>query len=60
MTAVTKLGMTYKEAGRLTMRKFNRLYDAYKLNFDLELRLLLSRTTYGEAYKKSLKDEEWL
>ena len=42
------------------MRRFNRLYEAYKLNFDLELSLYLTKTTYRKMEETALKDEEWL
>lgn len=41
------------------MTTFNKLYKHYKDNFDLEMRLKASNTTYEEAYKKSQKSEEW-
>ena len=44
----------------MTLRNFNKLYQCYKDNFDLEMRLRLSNTTYAEAKKKSMEDEEWI
>lgn len=41
------------------MTTFNKLYKHYKDNFDLELRLKASNTTYAEVYKKVQKSEEW-
>lgn len=55
-----KLGLTFAETGRLTIRTFNRLYRHYKNDFDLELSLKLSKTTYAQAYEKANKEEEWL
>lgn len=54
-----KLGFTYKEVGRLTLRTFNKLYQCYKDNFDLEMLLNKSNTTYAEYEKKQIEDEEW-
>jgi hypothetical protein len=48
-----------KESGRLTFRQFRNLYREYKDTFDLELLLLLSRTTYADLKKKAEKSEEW-
>lgn len=54
-----KLGLSFKETGRLTLRTFNKLYQHYKNDFDLELTLKLSKTTYANAYAKAQKEEEW-
>ena len=43
----------------MTLRTFNKFYKCYKDNFDLEMRLNLSRTTYEEAINKSKEKEEW-
>ena len=42
------------------MATFNKLYDHYKNNWDLEMKLRNANMTYEEAYKKSQEDEEWL
>ena len=44
----------------MTLRTFNKFYKCYKDNFDLEMRLKLSNTTYEEAIKKSKEKEEWI
>ena len=54
-----KLGLTFKEIGRLTLRKFNQLYQIYKDTFDLEMMLKNKKITYGELRRKSLEAEEW-
>lgn len=54
-----KLGFTYKEVGRLTLRTFNRLYQCYKNDFDLEMRLKTSNVTYKELEEKEIENEEW-
>ena len=56
---MNKLGFTYKEVGRLTLRIFNKLYQCYKNNFDLEMSLNKSNTTYAEYEKKQIENEEW-
>ena len=55
----TKLGLTFKETGRLTLYVFNKLYQHYKDDFDLELRLKNNNMTYEELYNKSQNNEEW-
>jgi hypothetical protein len=41
------------------LREFNREYQFYKDDFDLELSLRANRTTYAQAKKKQLQAEEW-
>lgn len=55
----TKLNLSIKETGRLTLRMFGRLYQHYKDDFDLEMMLWKGHQTYADAYKKSQQDEEW-
>jgi len=55
----TKLGLTSSEAGRITITLFNRLYQHYKNNFDLEMQLTQTGTTYEAAYKKAQDAQEW-
>lgn len=54
-----KFHMSFKEVGRLTLTTFNSLYQCYKDDFDLEMRLKASNTTYAEAFAKSQQDDEW-
>ena len=49
-----------KETGRLTLRQFLDLYQAYKNTFDTELILMLSRKTYADLKKQQEDSEEWL
>jgi len=47
----------------MTIRKFMQLYDHYKNNFDLEMKLKSSNTTYSQLAKLQEKnggDGEWL
>jgi hypothetical protein len=44
----------------MTLRTFNKFYKCYKDNFDLEMRLKLSNTTYAELNKKSEEQQEWI
>lgn len=55
----SKLNLTDKEVGRLTITTFNRLYGHYKDDFDLEMMLNKAGMTYFEAYAQSQKAEEW-
>ena len=52
--------MTFKEVGRLTLRTFNKMYQWYKNNFDMEMSLKNSNTTYREYEKKQMENEEWI
>lgn len=42
------------------MRTFLKLYDHYKNDFDLEILMLLNRTTYARTKKKQMMSEEWI
>lgn len=55
----SKLGLSFSETGRLTLTLFNKLYQHYKDNFDLELMLEKTATTYEKLRKKARKSEEW-
>lgn len=57
----TRLGLSSdKEVGRLTLRRFRALYQAYKDTFDIETQLRVSGTTYAKLEAQSMSDEEWL
>ncbi len=56
----TVLGFSEKEVGRMTLRKFMRLYDHYKNNFDLEMTLTKKGVTYAKLNEMQIQDEEWL
>ena len=49
-----------KEIGRLTIRQFLELYQAYKDTYDLELMLMLARKTYASIKEQQEAEEEWL
>jgi hypothetical protein len=53
------LHLTDKESGRITIRTFSKLYQHYKNDFDLELMLKATNTTYAKAQKKQMQSEEW-
>lgn len=55
----TKLGLSFKETGKLTLTMFNKLYSHYKDMWDMEMRLTHANMTYEEAYVKSQQDQEW-
>lgn len=57
---MTRLRFTYKESGRLTLRQFLNYYQHYKDNFDLELMLKASNTTYAKLRAQQLESEEWI
>lgn len=53
-----KLNLTIKQIGRLTVNMFNRLYQHYKVSFDLELYLFHARKTYGEREAEVRENED--
>lgn len=55
----SKLNLSFKETGRLTMRMFGKLYQHYKNDFDLEMHLWKNDKTYADAHKQAHKDDEW-
>ena len=54
-----KLRLTIKQIGRLTLTTFNKLYQHYKDDWDMEMRLTAAHMTYADAFKKSQEAEEW-
>lgn len=44
---------------RLTLREFNRLYQCYKDDWDMEMIMNASHTTYQKLKEKQIKDEHW-
>ena len=56
----TKLGLTFKETGRLTLYVFNKLYQHYKDNWDFEMLLSKSGKTYKDIKEEQNKDEYWI
>lgn len=43
----------------MTIREFNAEYQLYKDNFDYELLLTMTQTTYAQAKRKAQQAEEW-
>ena len=41
------------------MRKFNSEYQLYKDDFDVELMLKATETTYAQAKLKAMQAQEW-
>lgn len=56
---ITRLNLTLKQIGRMTLTNFNRLYAEYKKIFDFELLLKKTGTTYEKAEEKAQKADEW-
>lgn len=55
-----RLGLSSdKEVGRLTLRRFRSLYQAYKDTFDIETQLRASGTTYAKLEAQERQEEEW-
>lgn len=44
---------------RLTLNEFRKEYQTYKDDYDLELMLRVSRTTYAQAKIKQERAQEW-
>lgn len=56
----TRLGLSSdKEVGRLTLRRFRALYQAYKDTFDIETQLRAKGSTYARLEAQALQEEEW-
>ena len=55
---VNRLGMTYKQVGRITMRLFHRLYFHYRNTWSLEMRLAKANMTYDELAEKVKENED--
>ena len=55
----TKLNMSFKETGRLTLTMFNKLYGHYKDMWDMEMQMSAAKCTYNRLWVKSQQDEEW-
>ena len=49
-----------KEVGRLTLRRFQALFQAYKDTFDIETTLRANGSTYAKFEAQSMSDEEWI
>lgn len=43
----------------MTLREFNKEYQLYKDDFDIELMLKATHTTYAKAKAKAQASEEW-
>lgn len=52
------LNLKPKETMRLTLLQFTKLYQHYKNQFDFELSLTLSRTTYRTAAARAAKFDD--
>lgn len=44
---------------RLTLKEFNNEYQLYKNDFDLEMMLRATKTTYAKAKRDAERQEEW-
>lgn len=54
-----KLNLSFKETGRLTLRMFGRLYQYYKDDFDLEMKMWKNHKTYEQLKREAQRSEEW-
>ena len=55
----TLLRYSEKEVGRMTLRKFMKLYEQYKKHFDLEMQLRAKGITYAKLAELQMQSEEW-
>lgn len=56
-TGMTRLGLTEENVGEITVTKFYRLYEQYKVMFDQESVIKRSQKTYMELeYEPTLDD----
>ena len=55
----TKLGLSFKEVGRMTYFFFNKLYTHYKDTWSLEMRLWQANMTYSDLFARMQKEDEW-
>lgn len=53
------MNFSEKEIGKMTLRKFMKLYEQYKSNFDLEMTLKAKGCTYAKLAELQIQDEEW-
>ena len=51
--------MTHKEAGRITLTLFNKLYKHYQEQWGIEMRMTQANLTYEDVHARQIKDEEW-
>jgi hypothetical protein len=56
----TKLNLSFKETGRLTLTMFNKLFSHYKVMWSHEMQLKNANMTYDEYERKSQESELWL
>lgn len=55
----TKLNLSFRETGKLTLTTFNKLYGHYKDSWDFEMQLAAAHVTYKAAFAKAQESEEW-
>lgn len=48
-----------KETMRLTFKMFNKLHQHYRNQFDMELSLYITHTTYAQMACKAAKNEDY-
>lgn len=54
-----KLRLGKGETGRLTLKQFNKMYSYYKNDFDLEMLMTATHTTYAKLKAKEQQSESW-
>ncbi len=56
---LTRLGLTIREIGHLSVRLFMRLYGHYQTTWSREMKLTQANMTYAEFNKKQQEAEDW-
>lgn len=54
---MNKLGFTEREVGHMTIRKWHKLYKAYKSNFDFEFTMKHKNLRYMDIEKEITIDD---
>ena len=50
---MNRLGFNEKEVGNMSLKKFFRLYESYKMTFDVELIRSANKITYSESERQA-------
>ncbi|MBO6143606.1 MAG: hypothetical protein J6O72_09550 [Lachnospira sp.] len=50
---MNRLGFNEEEVGNMSLKKFFRLYESYKMTFDVELIRSANKITYSESERQA-------
>ena len=54
---MSRLGFTEEQIGNMSLKKFFRLYEAYKKTFDVEMLRTANKITYETSGKEASMDD---